>query len=338
MLKGGKVNCQQMRLLSLCCVLLFLSAAQAEDIMFFADDYYKSLGRPILAASAANPSLPPGESILYINLANLGRLEELMPIDQNGPPRDILAEMKEEMKGGHALAISATLIGSGPIQVASGPVMVEYIAPGERALLNYTVNVKENGTGWSRLTLDISYQQQADVSVKNGEIYPLYEAARDNLSLKLFLCGEGEMLRVLGSSLSSSLLSGQKLRAVISNEGPEDLYNCSARLLTAPPFRTTGQEIALGDLPAESLALADFNLQIDKEAKRQDYQMSCQICCRERCSSLPMTVSLVPGLLEGKGLPALAILGLAGLGAIVLKKTDLLRRDKRRRGPRSRIE
>lgn len=337
MLKGGEVNCQQMRLLSLCCVLLLLSGAQAEDIMFFADDYYKSLGRPILATSVANPSLPPGESILYINLANLGRLEELLPIDQNGPPRDILAEMKEEMKGGHALDISAALMGSGPIQVVSGPVMVDLIAPGERALLNYTVNVMENGSGWSRLTLDISYQQQADVSVKNGEIYPLYEAARDNLSLEVFLSGEGDMLRVLGSSLSSSLLSGEKLRAVISNDGPEDLYNCSARLLTAPPFSANGPEIALGDLPAGSLALADFNLQIDGEAKRQDYQMGCQICCQERCSSLPMTVSLVPGLWEGKGLPALAILGLAGLGAIILKKTDLLRRDKRRRGPRSRI-
>lgn len=337
MLKGGEVNCQQMRLLSLCCVLLLLSGAQAEDIMFFADDYYKSLGRPILAASAASPSLPPGESILYINLANMGRLEELLPIDQNGPPRDILAEMKEEMKGGHALDISAALMGSGPIQVVSGPVMVDLIAPGERALLNYTVNVMENGSGWSRLTLDISYQQQADVSVKNGEIYPLYEAARDNLSLEVFLSGEGDMLRVLGSSLSSSLLSGEKLRAVISNDGPEDLYNCSARLLTAPPFSATGPEISLGDLPAGSLGLADFNLQIDGEAKRQDYQMGCQICCQERCSSLPMTVSLPPTLLQGKSLPALAILGLAGLGAIVLKKTDLLRRDKRRRGPRSRI-
>ena len=326
-----------MRLLSLCSVLLLLSGAQAEDIMFFADDYYKSLVRPILATSAANPSLPPGESILYINLANLGRMEELMPIDQNGPPRDILAEMKEEMKGGHALAVSAALMGSGPIQVVSGPVTVDLIAPGERALLNYTVNVMENGSGWSRLTLDISYQQQADVSVKNGEIYPLYEAARDNLSLEVFLSGEGDMLRVLGSSLSSSLLSGEKLRAVISNDGPEDLHNCSARLLTAPPFSATGPEIALGDLPAGSLALADFNLQIDGEAKRQDYQMGCQICCQERCSSLPMTVSLPPTLLQGKSLPALAILGLAGLGAIVLKKTDLLRRDKRRRGPRSRI-
>jgi hypothetical protein len=338
MLKGGEVNCQQMRLLSLCCILLLLSAAQAEDIMFFADDYYKSLGRPVLAASAANPSLLAGEGILYINLANMGQLEELMPIDQNGPAGDILAEMEEEMKGGHALAVSAALLGSGPIQVTSGPVMVDDIAPGERALLNYTVNVLENGTGWSRLTLDISYQLQADVSVKNGEIYPLYEAARDNLSLEVFLSGEGEMLRVLDSSLSSSLLSGQKLRAVISNDGPEDLYNCSAWLLTASPFHNTGPEIVLGDLPAGSLALLDFNLEIDREAKRQDYQMGCQICCHERCSSLPMTVSLPPpGLLQGK-LPALVILGLAGLGAIILKKGDLLRRDKRRRGPRSRIE
>lgn len=338
MLKGGEVNCQQMRLLSLCCVLLLLSAAQAEDIMFFADDYYKSLGQPLLAASAANPSLLPGESILYINLANLGHLEELMPIDQNGPDGDIMAEMKEEMKGGQAMAVSAALKGSGPIQVTSGPVMVEDIAPGERALLNYTVDVMNNGTGWSKLILDLSYQRQADVSVKNGEVYPLYEAAKDNLSLEVFLSGEGETLRILGSSLSSSLFSGQKLRAVISNDGPEDLYNCSARLLTAPPFRSTGPDTALGDMPVGSLALANFDLQIDRGAKRQDYQMGCQICCRERCSSLPMTVSLVPGLWEGKGLPALAILGLAGLGAIILKKTDLLRRDKRRRGPRSRIE
>jgi hypothetical protein len=337
MLKGGEVNCQQMRLLSLCCVLLLFSSAQAEDIMFFADDYYKSLGRPVLAASAANPSLPPGESILCINLANLGRLEELMPIDQSGPDGDIMAEMKEEMKGGQAMAVSAALKGSGPIQVTSGPVMVEDIAPGERALLNYTVDVMNNGTGWSKLILEVSYQRQADVSVKNGEVYPLYEAPRDNLSLEVSLSGEGETLRVLGSSLSFSLLSGQKLRAVISNEGPEDLYNCSARLLAAPPFSATGPEIALGDLPAGSLALANFDLQINRGEKRQDYQMGCQICCRERCSSLPLTVSLAPGLLQGK-LPALAILGLAGLGAIVLKKTDLLRRDKRRRGPRSRIE
>ena len=337
MLKGGEVNCQQMRLLSLCCVLLLFSSAQAEDIMFFADDYYKSLGRPVLAASAANPSLPPGEGILYINLANLGRLEELMPIDQSGPDGDIMTEMKEEMKGGQAMAVSAALKGSGPIQVTSGPVMVEDIAPGERALLNYTVDVMNNGTGWRKLILEVSYQRQADVSVKNGEIYPLYEAARDNLSLEVFLSREGDTLRVLGSSLSFSLLSGQKLRAVISNEGPEDLYNCSARLLTAPPFSATGPEIALGDLPAGSLALANFDLQIDRGAKRQDYQMGCQICCKERCSSLPLTVSLAPGLLQGK-LPALAILGLAGLGAIVLKRGHLLRRDKRKRGPRSRTE
>ncbi|MDD1759268.1 MAG: hypothetical protein LUQ44_01545, partial [Methanothrix sp.] len=184
---------------------------------------------------------------------------------------------------------------------------------------------------------EISYQRQADVSVKNGEIYPLYEAARDNLSLEVFLSGEGETLQVLDSSLSSSLLPGQKLRAVISNNGPEDLHNCSALLLTAPPFHNTGPEIALGDLPAGSLALVDYSLQVDAGAKKQDYQMSCQICCRKKCASLPMTVSLVPGLLQGK-LPALAILGLAGLGAIVLKRFDLLRRDKRRRGPRSRIE
>ncbi|HOU70433.1 MAG TPA: hypothetical protein PKY20_02490 [Methanothrix sp.] len=327
-----------MSLLPLFCILLLLSSSQAEDIMFFADDYYKSLGRPALAASAVNPVLLPGEGTLQINLANLGRLEELIPIEQSGPARDIHLEMKEEMRGGHALAVNAALIGSGGIAVSSGPERIDDIAPGDNAILDYNVTVMKNASGWSRLALEISYQQQADVSVKSGEVFPLYEAAKDNLSLDVFVAGEGQPLSILGSPPSRNLFRGHSLKAVISNDGQDDLHNCSARLLAAPPFSALGREEILGDLPAGSLALADFNLRIDGEAKQQDYQMSCRICCQERCSSLPLTVSWQPGLLQGKGLPSLAILGLVGLGAIALKRVDLLRRDKRRRGPRSRIE
>ena len=123
------------------------------------------------------------------------------------------------------------------------------------------------------------------------------------------------------------------LRAAISNDGSEDLHNCSARLLAASPFSSQDQ-IDLGDLPAGSQALTDFALQMDGDAKEQDYQFGCQICCRERCASLPLTVSMRPGLLHSWWLPALAALILTGLTAIVLRRTDLLKRDKRRRRPR----
>ena len=241
-LKGGLSNPPKMNLLPIGCVLLLLASAQAEDIMFFADDHYKSLGRPALAASSANPALLAGEGVLHINLANLGRLEELMPINQSGPAQDILLEMKEEMKGSHALAIDAALIGSGPILVTSGPERIDDIAPGEKAMLDYNVSVMKNASGWSKLALDVSYQRQADVSVNNGEVYPLYEAARDNLSVDVFVAGKGESLRILGSALSHNLFRGQRLRAAISNDGSEDLHNCSARLLAAPPFSASGPE------------------------------------------------------------------------------------------------
>src|SRR5512137_2558950 len=171
-----------MKLLAIGCILL-LASAQAEDMMFFADDHYKSMGRPVLAASAANPALLPGEGTLRINLANLGELEELMPINLSGPSQDILLEMKEEMNGSHALNINATLIGSGQILVASGPQKVDLLPAGEKALLEYNVSVMNNASGWTRLVLDISYQRQADVSVKTGEVYPLYEAIRDNITV-----------------------------------------------------------------------------------------------------------------------------------------------------------
>lgn len=333
-LKGGLSIPRQMNLLPIGCVLiLLLMPAQAEDIMFFSDDHYKSLGRPALAASAANPALQPGRGVLHINLANLGELEELMPINQGGPAQDVLREIKEEMKGCHALAINAALIASGSIQVTSGPVKVDDIAPGEKAMLDYNVSVMKNASGWKSLILNISYRRQADVSVNDGEVYPLYEAARDNLSIDVFVSGEGETLRVLAPALRADLFGGYRLRAAISNDGSEDLHNCSARLLAAPPF-SSQDEIDLGDLPAGSQTLADFALQMDGQAKDQDYRFGCQICCRERCTSLPLTVSLHPGLLQSWWLPAVAVLIPVGLTAIVLRKTDLLKRDKRRRRPR----
>jgi hypothetical protein len=325
-----------MKLLPIGCILLLLlGPAQAEEVMFFADDHYKSLGRPALAASVANPAILPGEGILHINLANLGELEELMPINQSGPSQDILLEMEEEMKGGDALNINAALMGSGPILVTSGPRNVEALPAGEKALLDYNIRVMKNASGWMKLLLDVSYQQQADVSVKTGEVYPLYEAKRDNLTLDVFVAGEGEPLRVSGSALSHHPGRGQRLKAAISNNGEDELHNCSARLLAAPPFSAPESEAALGDLPAGSMALADFALQVDSDAKPQDYQMGCQICCQERCASLPLTVSLRPGsMLESWWMPALLALGLAGLAAILARRSNLLRRDRRRRGPR----
>ena len=92
----------------------------AEDLIFFADDHYKSLGRPELTAGVANPVLVPGDSILRINLANAGELEELIPINESGPYEDILQEMIAETKSCDALNINAVLGGARAIKVTTG--------------------------------------------------------------------------------------------------------------------------------------------------------------------------------------------------------------------------
>ena len=102
-----------MKLLHVISILLLLAGTvQAEDIIFFADDHYKSLGRPELTAGVANPALVPGDSILRINLANVGELEELMPINESGSNEDILLEMRAEMQSSDALNINAVLAGT----------------------------------------------------------------------------------------------------------------------------------------------------------------------------------------------------------------------------------
>lgn len=333
MLKGIKPNPLKMNLLAAFFILLLVATqSQAEEIMFFADDHYKSLGSPILAASAANPALQPGDCILKINLANLGELEELIPINQSGSREDIIREMKEEMKGPDAKEINAALSGSGPIIVTSGRRRIGNLPAGEKELIDFNVSVMKNSSGWHELILDLSYLRQADVSVKNGEVFPLDEAERQNITIDVFVSGDGEPLKVFEAR--SSLYPGARdvLKAAIGNVGQEKLHNCSARLLAAPPFHVETMQAALGDLSPGSIVVADFLMSVDGSAKPQDYQMDCEICCRERCSSIPLTLSLrQPALLERWALPAVAGLVLAGLAAVLIRRSGPFWPGRRRR-------
>ncbi len=325
-----------MRLLVALCILLLVSfSSQAEEIMFFADDHYKSLGRPHLVASASNPALQPGEGLLRIDIANLGELEELMPINQSGRSEDIILEMKEEMRGANAKEINAALFRSGPIIVTTGPQSIKNLSAGEKESMDFNVSVMKNSSGWHELILDLTYLRQADVSVRSGVAYPLDEAERQNITIDVFVSGNGEPLRVLAARSRLYPGDGDVLKAAIGNDGESELHNCSARLLAAPPFQVETEQAALGDLSPGSIVVADFLIGVDGNARRQDYQMDCEVCCREKCASIPLTVSLQqPGALRRWSLPAIAFLILAGIAAILLRRGgpgDLLRLIRRRR-------
>jgi len=322
-----------MKLLHVISILLILAGTGlAEDLIFFADDHYKSLGRPELTACVANPALVPGECILRINLANIGELEELIPINESGSIEDILLEMKAEMHSSDALNINAAMAGAGLIKVTSGPQHIKNLPAGAAAILQFNITAQKNASGWYALPLRVDYERQVDVSVSGGEVFPLNEAERQNLTVQVFVAGNNEPLRISG--IKSELYAGGSgsMRAAISNDGTTLLHNCSARLLAASPFHAEGPAIVLGDLASGSVAIAAFSVRVDGNAGLQDYQLGCEIFCQEKRIIVPLPISLsCEGGLGYWALPALGGLAIAGLAAFLIwKRWDLLFRRKRR--------
>ncbi|MEI6105151.1 MAG: hypothetical protein WCP70_14530 [Methanothrix sp.] len=328
-----------MKLLHVISILLILAGTvQAEDLIFFADDHYKSLGRPELAAGVANPALVPGDSILRINLANVGELKELMPINESGSNEDILLEMRAEMQSSDALNIDAALAGTdlweaGPIKVTTGPQHIKILPAGGAAMLQFNITAQKNASGWYRLPLSVDYERQVDVSVKSSEVFPLYEAERQNLTCMVFVARNNDTLHISG--INSELYAGgsEILRMAISNDGATMLHNCSARLLAAPPFYTEDPDTMLGDLAPGSLAVISFTVGVDGNAGLQDYQLGCEIDCQEKSIIVPLQITLsragVLGNYAGPVLGGLAIIGLAAF--LIWKRGDQLFRRKRRR-------
>ncbi len=323
-----------MKLLHVISALLLLAGiSQAEDSIFFADDHYKSIGRPELTASVANPVLVSGNCILRINLANVGELKELMSINESGSNEDILQEMRAEIQGIDALNIDAALTGAATIKVTTGPQHIKNLPAGAAAMLQFNIIAQKNASGWYVLPLGVDYERQVDVSVSAGEIFPLYEAERQNLTIEVFVTGNNESLRISG--IDSELHAGGSgsLRAAISNGGTTVLHNCSARLLAAPPFYVESQDTVLGDLAPGSVVIAAFTVRVDGNAGLQDYQLGCEIHCREKSIIVPMRISLSrAGVFGYWALPALWGLAIAGLAAFLIRKRGyiLFRRKGRR--------
>ena len=324
-----------MKFFEIICILMILAGTcLAEDLIFFADDHYKSLGLLELNTSVANPSLNTGDNILRINLANFGQLEELMPINDNGSRDDIRLEMLEEMHSVDALNIKATLDGTESLRVNSGPQHIAILRVGGVSTLLFNITVEKSARGEFELPLHVEFMRQVDVSVSNGTASPLYQSLNQSLNLRVFVAGDREPLRIL--SVKSDLRRGDSktISLVIENDGAEIMENCSARLLAAPPFRVVSPDILLGDLATGSMALASFTVAVDANALLQDYQLGCLIRSGEKSMELsfPLTLTESDNFLALLATPLLGGLIVASLAAILLlKKYGHLYRRKGRR-------
>ena len=322
-----------MELLKIICILLILfGLGQAEDIIFFADDHYKSLSDILLNASATNPALSPGDNVLRISIANQGRIEELIPISSSDSPDDILQEQREEMKSSVAMEIRAALQSTGPIQVTSGPQHIALLPAGESGELEFNISIDRRANGWYDLPLQVDYVRQVDVSISDGEAFPLRQPSNQSLNLRIYAFGDKDDLRIAG--VQSQLHRGGEGSLIIAVENiGEDIFpNCSASLIAAPPFRVKSTDHPLGDLSPGEMASASFLVEVDGDAAWEEYQLGLGLRSEKMDLVLPFELSLKGSsrVLSQGAILFIALLALLALLAIILRRQKLLYGRKRR--------
>ncbi len=318
----------------ICILLILVGPGQGEDI-FFADDHYKSSGEILLYASAINPALVPGDCVLEVGLANLGRIDELIPVSRGGSADDVLREIKEEMNSSLALEIETVLNSIGPVQVTSGPQYLSALPAGEAKELQFNVSIDRRASGWYDLPLRVDYVQQVDVSVSDGQAFPLRQPSNQSLNLRIYVSGNEADLRIAG--MQSDLHPGKAgtLTVALENMGEDILPDTSASLLVAPPFRVKSPDHILGDLAPEEIALASFLVEVDGNASQEEYQLGLRLRSQDTDMTLPFPLSLKEskGLLSHSTSPfifLLALIALLALAATVLRRQKLLYGRKRR--------
>jgi hypothetical protein len=74
-------------------------------------------------------------------------------------------------------------------------------------------------------------------------------------------------------------------------------------------------------------------VKVDRVATISDYQLGCEIECNEKSTVIPLEVAISPsGIFDNWAIPALAVLMISSLAAVLAaKRFNLLHQEKRRR-------
>jgi hypothetical protein len=302
-------------LLCLVCLLAIFQPGLGGEVVFFEGDHYKAVGFPKLVASVANPQIDQGRSILRVALANVGALEELIPVDKGKEP-NVSEEISEEGHDVDAVNVTAVLSGSGHVTVRRRPVHIDSLPSGSMKYLEFDVTAMDEGP--ADLTLDLSYEHQVDVTVSDGLASHLYMPASSSLGLEVSVKGQDRGLKIEG--VSAHLIPGSNgtLLALVGNPMDFIAKNSTARLVAAPPF-SSGGKVSLGDLAPGQVAVARFWVSTEDDAPDREYLMACELGHDGGAiaSSFPVELSS-NSLSMGRILPFLAFLLILSSGSFFL--------------------
>ncbi len=267
------------RIVSLFVAISMITGTLALGEVYFAGDHYKVQGEPEIKAVVVNPVVVPGENAtLKLILANSGSVESLVPRGgSKGFEAEASCEMIAEFACANAINLEVTLQSAGPLEVISGPIQIDILEAGKTKLLEFQVFAKGGASGTYSLPLNLEYERQIDVSVTEDQVSPLYVPIEETLYVEVEVVGNRAALKI--ERTGSDLFPGKEgtFILMVKNEGQTAAKNCSARLIAKQPFRLEKERAFLGDLGPGEVDVAVFKLDVDRDAKAQEHQLTFEI-------------------------------------------------------------
>ncbi len=270
-----------MRVMLLTFVLISPMACSVED-------FYRAEGGPQIFVTSVRSSLETGKvGSVFVNVENRGQvtgLEEKRAPQTEDEKMLALLEGEMEMEGSEAVGIEARLISRDErIEVLSRSQLAGSLSSGAslKVPMEFSVRAEESASsGIYPMVLEISYERLEDVQVQGNPLYPeIYfqrAAAKETISLEVPVM-TGARLEVAEVKGSISPGRASDLELVLANSGDVLAREVQAKLLVQPPFNSTDEEMALGDIEPGKKAVAEFPLEVDREADPGDYALVCQI-------------------------------------------------------------
>ena len=270
-----------LRAMLLAFVLLSYSVCSGED-------FYRAGGGPQIFVTSASSNVETGKmGSVFVEIENRGQvtgLEEKRAPETEDEEMLALLEGEMEMEGSQAVGIEGRLYSRDErLEVLSRSQLAGSLSAGERleVPMEFSVRAEESASaGIYPMVLEVSYERLEDVQVQGNPLYPeIYfqrAAAKETISLEIPVM-TGARLEVAEVKGSISPGRASDLELVVENSGDVSAREVQARLVVQPPFNSTGEELALGDIEPGKKAVAEFPLEVDREADPGEYALVCQI-------------------------------------------------------------